>query len=272
MNFSNGRLPFLQPFLKPFCAQSILDSAFFFTQDVNEEDKEEWANQRGGGASPKKPKKEKEVKRVKESTTSEVDEDEEKKDQQKARLKLSEDLAAKKKRVMQKIVHDLPASASASRKPKKRPYDQMKKRPTHPPSKKRSRYDSSDDEMNDWLVNDDEISSENSISPSTSDSEDIVVKKNRSKNVSKLNVSIQLEGKERIMEIQQYKLRLLCSDSSDEEDERKQAKPAIKLEKVGKRIKRMLSDEESDEDNDNRHIKSQPPPKLPSAMAKLPRM
>ena len=156
----------------------------------------------------------------------------------------------------------------------------MKKR-TFERQKKRYKYDdSSDDEMKDWLVDDDEEEEGTSENSSSSSDSEIAVKKEstRLKSVSKLRVSIQLEGKESIMEIQQYRLRLLCSDSSEEEEEKvlprkPLASRAKKLEKVGKRIKRIVS-EDSDEEEDEDHLprKCQPPPKPPSAISKLPRM
>lgn len=257
---------------------------------MNEDEKEKDDMQNKSEGTPTKD--EKEVKRIKEPTTSE---DEEQKRDQKAILKskgfsMAEDLAEKRKRIMQKIVHDLPPPSThrATGKTKKRPYDTMKKR-TFDGQKKRPKFDSSDDEyeMNDWLVNDDEEeeedTSENSTSSNTSESE-IAVKKEstRLKSVSKLRVSIQLEGMETIMEIQQYRLRLLCSDSSSSEEDKKEEKKvllrkphqsrALKLEKVGKRIKRIVSEDSDEEEDEHRPRKCQPPPKPPSAIAKLPRM
>jgi len=261
-----------------------------YAKDLNEDEKEKDDMQNKSEGTPTKD--EKEVKRIKEPTTSE---DEEQKRDQKAILKskgfsMAEDLAEKRKRIMQKIVHDLPPPSThrATGKNKKRPYDTMKKR-TFDGQKKRPKFDSSDDEyeMNDWLVNDDdeeeEDTSENSTSSNTSESE-IAVKKEstRLKSVSKLRVSIQLEGMETIMEIQQYRLRLLCSDSSSSEEDKKEEKKvllrkphqsrALKLEKVGKRIKRIVSEDSDEEEDEHRPRKCQPPPKPPSAIAKLPRI
>ena len=246
---------------------------------MNEDEKEKDDMQNKSEGNPTKD--EKEVKRIKEATTSEDQKRDQKPILKSKGFSITEDLAEKRKRIMQKIVHDLPTLQRAGVKTQKRSYDMMKKR-TFERQKKRYKYDdSSDDEMKDWLVDDDEEEEDTSENSSSSSDSEIAVKKEstRLKSVSKLRVSIQLEGMETIMEIQQYRLRLLCSDSSEEEEEEKvlprkpPASRAKKLEKVGKRIKRIVS-EDSDEEEDEDHLprKCQPPPKPPSAISKLPRM
>jgi len=251
-----------------------------YAKDLNEDEKEKDDMQNKSEGNPTKD--EKEVKRIKEATTSEDQKRDQKPILKSKGFSIAEDLAEKRKRIMQKIVHDLPTLQRAGVKTQKRSYDMMKKR-TFERQKKRYKYDdSSDDEMKDWLVDDDEEEEDTSENSSSSSDSEIAVKKEstRLKSVSKLRVSIQLEGKESIMEIQQYRLRLLCSDSSEEEEEEEKVLPrkplasrAKKLEKVGKRIKRIVS-EDSDEEEDEDHLprKCQPPPKPPSAISKLPRI
>ena len=103
---------------------------------------------------------------------------------------------------------------------------------------------------------------------------------------SKMQVSIQNEGIEEFMELNQYRLKLMCRDSSEtdkeKEERRKRKKKRTKLEKVGKRIKRMVSDD-SDDPNDHdqessvsKNLAEIPPQEKkfnPSiTLAKLPRM
>merc|ERR1719369_1027220 len=98
------------------------------------------------------------------------------------------------------------------------------------------------------------------------------------------------------MEFPQYYLKILHSAEDEDSDEKVvPAKKPMKLEKVGKRIKRIVSEDSSEDDNrkhesrpkvpppppipplkkaivENKPVIKKPPPPISSAMDKLPRI
>ena len=195
-------------------------------------------------------------------TASEIDSQEPLKSQ---KFSLAQDLAAKRQRTVQKL-RNLHTPASRSQKTTLVSKKRTKPKPRNDDSED---SDSSEDCPKNYRQKEKPLPTQ----PRTS---------------TKMRVSVQIEGAEGIMELNQYRLKLLCSDSSETDEEekaeqRKGKKKRFKLEKVGKRIKRMVSDD-SDDPNEQNQGPSLPEKKSPETstkekkfypsitLAKLPRM
>lgn len=177
---------------------------------------------------------------------------------------VAEDLAEKKKRMLLKLRGD-----EVVEKKGKRPFKDnfVPSRKLVPGAKKarldkdavvkkmgKKRRNTESSESSDKEASGDDISEEDETDDETD--EEIELKKPPPRVLSsdkKLAVSVQLEGKERIMEFMLYKLKFLTEPITAEDEEDKKTK-SIKLAKVGKRIKRIIS-EDSSEDSSGETVK-----------------
>lgn len=175
----------------------------------------------------------------------------------------AEDLAEKRRRIMLKLRGDeIPNSSGAEKKGTKRPLkDSFRKQAKNKAavlnaSKKRKYADTSSGSSSDEATEEDE-----KWKPSKEEStdEEVTVKPSFSRSSfpssssgnKNLGVKVELNGKERIMELFEYRLHLI-KDEDNEEDDKEPASSSggkrLKLAKVGKRIKRIVSEGSSDEE------------------------
>lgn len=177
----------------------------------------------------------------------------------------AEDLAEKRRRIMLKLRGDeIPTSSSSmerkgtkTQRPLKDSFRKQAKNSAagkvqNSQAKKR-KYQQTSSSSESESESEDEKWRPRSRSEDESTDEEVIVKPSFSRSLlsggnKKLAVRVELNGEERIMELFEYRLSLLKEEDEPEEGASSTIKP-LKLAKVGKRIKRIVSEGSSSDEN-----------------------